>query len=164
MAISRLTLFGEQVTPNLHQLAREYTLYDNFYENADVSADGHNWAAAAIAPDYTMKLWPSEYGHRSKVYDFEGGEPANSPPAGYLWDNALQAGCQRPRLRRVGHEYSAQASHWSTADQACKRSGPGEIYRHEFPQLRSRLSGCGPRQGVHPRVERRSTNATKLRS
>ncbi|MDQ2844076.1 MAG: bifunctional YncE family protein/alkaline phosphatase family protein [Acidobacteriota bacterium] len=87
-----LTLFGEQVTPNLHRLARDYLLYDNFYENADVSADGHNWASAAIAPDYTMKLWPSEYGHRSRVYDFEGTEPANSPPAGYLWDNALEAG------------------------------------------------------------------------
>jgi DNA-binding beta-propeller fold protein YncE len=87
-----LTLFGEKYTPNLHQLAKDYILYDNFYENADVSAEGHNWASAAIAPDYTVKLWPSEYGHRSKVYDFEGGEPANTPPAGYIWDNALQAG------------------------------------------------------------------------
>ena len=87
-----LNLFGEQVTPNLHQLARDYILYDNFYENADVSAEGHNWASAAIAPDYTVKTWPSQYGHRSKVYDFEGGEPANTPPAGYLWNNALQAG------------------------------------------------------------------------
>jgi hypothetical protein len=78
--------------PNHHQLARDFILYDNFYENADVSADGHNWAAAAIAPDYTVKLWPSEYGHRKKEYDFEGGEPANTPPAGYLWTNALQAG------------------------------------------------------------------------
>jgi DNA-binding beta-propeller fold protein YncE len=89
---SSLTLFGEKITPNLHQLAREFILYDNFYENSDVSADGHNWASAAIAPDYTMKLWPNEYGHRSKVYDFEGTDPANTPPAGYLWDNALQAG------------------------------------------------------------------------
>ncbi len=87
-----LTLFGEKVTPNLHRLARDFMVYDNFYENADVSADGHNWAAAAIAPDYTMKTWPSEYGHRKKNYDYEGSEPANSPPAGYLWDNALQAG------------------------------------------------------------------------
>ncbi|MFL6465741.1 MAG: bifunctional YncE family protein/alkaline phosphatase family protein [Bryobacteraceae bacterium] len=87
-----LTLFGEQVTPNLHQLARDFVLYDNFYENADVSADGHNWAAAAIAPDYTMKTWPNEYAGRKKNYDFEGGEPANTPPAGYIWNNALQAG------------------------------------------------------------------------
>ncbi|MGH9583911.1 MAG: alkaline phosphatase family protein, partial [Bryobacteraceae bacterium] len=87
-----LVLFGERVTPNLHQLAREFIDYDNFYENSDVSADGHNWLSAAIAPDYTVKLWPNQYGHRSKIYDFEGGEPANTPPAGYIWDNAIQAG------------------------------------------------------------------------
>jgi DNA-binding beta-propeller fold protein YncE len=87
-----LVLFGEQITPNLHKLAQEYILYDNFYENSDVSADGHNWLSAAIAPDYTVKLWPNQYGHRSKIYDFEGGEPANTPPAGYIWDNAIQAG------------------------------------------------------------------------
>ncbi len=87
-----LVLFGEQITPNFHRLARDFILYDNFYENADVSAEGHNWAAAAIAPDYTVKLWPNTYGHRGHPYDFEGGEPANTPPAGYIWDNALQAG------------------------------------------------------------------------
>lgn len=87
-----LTLFGEQITPNLHQLAREFITYDNFYENSDVSAEGHNWLSAAIAPDYSVKTWPNEYAKRRRNYDFEGGEPANTPPAGYLWDNALQAG------------------------------------------------------------------------
>jgi phospholipase C len=87
-----LTLFGAAVTPNLHKLASEFVLLDNFYENADVSADGHNWATAAIAPDYTQRLWPSQYASRRKKYDFEGGEPANNPPAGYLWTNAVQAG------------------------------------------------------------------------
>jgi phospholipase C len=87
-----LTLFGAAVTPNLHKLASEFVLLDNFYENADVSADGHNWAMAAIAPDYTQKTWPSQYARRKKTYDFEGGEPANLPPAGYLWTNAVQAG------------------------------------------------------------------------
>jgi YVTN family beta-propeller protein len=87
-----LTLFGEAVTPNLHKLASEFVLLDNFYENADVSADGHNWAMAAIAPDYTQRIWPSEYATRNKNYGFEGTEPANSAPAGYLWTNAVQAG------------------------------------------------------------------------
>jgi DNA-binding beta-propeller fold protein YncE len=87
-----LNLFNEKITPNLHELAREYILYDNFYENSDVSAEGHNWAAAAIAPDYTVKMWPNSYAGRRKTYDYEGGEPANTPPAGYIWDNALQAG------------------------------------------------------------------------
>jgi hypothetical protein len=111
-----LNLFGAQITPNLHQLADDFVLYDNFYENADVSADGHNWASAAIAPDYTAKLWPSEYGHRSRVYDFEGGEPANTPPAGYLWDNALQAGLT---IRDYGE--------WCTNIPLKEVSGPRQI-------------------------------------
>lgn len=94
-----LTIFGEEVTPNQHKLASEYVLYDNFYENADVSAEGHNWAAAAIAPDYTMKMWPNSYAGRRKHYDYEGGEPANLPPAGYIWTNAISAGV---KLRNYG--------------------------------------------------------------
>jgi hypothetical protein len=87
-----LTLFDEAAAPNHYKLAREFVLFDNFYVNADVSADGHNWSTAAIAPDYTQKLWPSNYGQRLKYYGFEGGEPANTPPAGYLWSNAVSAG------------------------------------------------------------------------
>ncbi len=87
-----LTIFGAAITPNLHKIASEFVLLDNFYENADVSADGHNWSTAAIAPDYTERMWPSNYAGRRKDYDFEGDEPANSPPAGYLWTNAVQAG------------------------------------------------------------------------
>lgn len=87
-----LVLFGENVTPNLHKIAREFVLLDNFYVNADVSADGHNWSSAAIANDYVEKLWPNSYGGRRKTYDYEGGEPAALPPAGYLWNNANMAG------------------------------------------------------------------------
>ncbi len=87
-----LVLFGEQITPNLHKLAGEFVLLDNFYSNADVSADGHNWAMAAIAPDYTQRMWPNSYAGRRKKYDYEGQEPANSPPAGYIWTAASQAG------------------------------------------------------------------------
>lgn len=43
---STLTLFGEKYTPNQHKLAREYVLLDNFYVDAEVSADGHNWSLA----------------------------------------------------------------------------------------------------------------------
>ena len=64
---------------------------DNFYVNADVSAEGHNWSSAAIAPDYTVKMWPNSYAGRRKTYDYEGGEPAILPPAGYIWTNALAA-------------------------------------------------------------------------
>jgi DNA-binding beta-propeller fold protein YncE len=87
-----LVLFGENVTPNLHKLAREFVLLDNFYVNADVSADGHNWSTAAIAPDYVEKLWPNQYAKRRARADFEEIDPASLPPAGYLWTNAAAAG------------------------------------------------------------------------
>jgi hypothetical protein len=87
-----LAVFGETVTPNHHKLAREFALLDNFYTNGDVSADGQNWSAGAIANDYIEKLWPSYYGRRRATYDFEGGEPAATPPAGYLWTNAIGRG------------------------------------------------------------------------
>jgi DNA-binding beta-propeller fold protein YncE len=87
-----LTLFDESAGPNHYKLAREFVLFDNFYVNADVSAEGHNWSTAAIAPGFTVRLWPANYAKRSNYYGFEGNEPANTPPAGYLWSNALSAG------------------------------------------------------------------------
>jgi len=103
-----LTLFDESAAPNHYKLAREFILFDNFYVNADVSADGHNWALAGIAPDYTQKMWPNSYARRRKAYDYEGGEPANTPPAGYFWGNALSAGLS---VRNYGYfvENLAQA-------------------------------------------------------
>jgi YVTN family beta-propeller protein len=95
-----LVLFGENVTPNEHKLAREFVLLDNFYVNADVSADGHHWSTAAIANDYVEKIWPSDYAGRRREYDFEGQEPTAAPPAGYLWTNAALAGLP---LRNFGY-------------------------------------------------------------
>ena len=87
-----LTLFGEEITPNQHKLAREFVLLDNFYVSADVSADGHNWSSAAIAPPYVQRMWPNSYGGRRKHYDYEGSERAAQPPAGRIWNNALMKG------------------------------------------------------------------------
>jgi hypothetical protein len=87
-----LASFGEKVTPNQHQLAREFVLLDNFYVTAEISADGLNWATAAIANDYVQKLWPNSSAARRKHDDYEGGDPTANPPAGYLWSNAKMAG------------------------------------------------------------------------
>ena len=95
-----LVLFAENVTPNHHKLAREFVLLDNFYVNSDVSADGHNWSTAAIAPDYVQKVWPNQYAGRRKLYDFEEQDPLSVPPAGYLWTNAATAGIS---IRNFGY-------------------------------------------------------------
>jgi hypothetical protein len=88
----RLCLFPEAITPNNHALAREFTLLDNFYADAEVSADGHNWSMGAYATDYVEKLWPQNYSNRRREYNFEGQSKISGPPAGYIWDQAGKAG------------------------------------------------------------------------
>ncbi|HYK90792.1 MAG TPA: bifunctional YncE family protein/alkaline phosphatase family protein, partial [Acidobacteriota bacterium] len=87
-----LTLFGEEITPNIHALAREFVLLDNLYCDAEVSADGHNWSMGAYATDYVEKTWPSQYSDRRKTYDYEGGAAIVAPSAGYIWDACRRAG------------------------------------------------------------------------
>jgi len=87
-----LCLFGEDITPNQHALAREFVLLDNFYVDAEVSADGHNWSMAAYATDYTEKTWPTNYSNRGRTYDYEGSRKISRPTKGYIWDHCKAAG------------------------------------------------------------------------
>jgi YVTN family beta-propeller protein len=94
-----LTLFGEDVTPNAHALAREFVLFDNFYVDAEVSNDGHAYSMAAYATDAVEKLWPTLYGQRGGLYLSEGGHEIrnnygnlSAPADGYIWDFATRAG------------------------------------------------------------------------
>jgi hypothetical protein len=87
----KLVLFGENITPNHHALAREFVLLDNFYVNGEVSADGHNWTMGAYATDYLEKNWPTSYGGRGGSYPGEGArEIANSKL--FFWDMCKKYG------------------------------------------------------------------------
>jgi YVTN family beta-propeller protein len=90
-----LCLFPEEVTPNHHRLAREFVLLDNFYVDAEVSADGHEWSMGGYATDFVEKTWPLSYGHNARgkyPYPSEGVFPVAAGANGYLWDRAKQAG------------------------------------------------------------------------
>ena len=87
-----LCLFPDSVTPNHHALAREFVLFDNFYVDAEVSADGHNWSTAAYATDYVEKTWPTNYSGRGGTYDYEGTRKIAYPEKGYIWDYCRRAG------------------------------------------------------------------------
>ena len=52
-----LTMYGAAITPNLHKLALEFGVLDNFYDSGEVSGDGHVWSNAAIGSDYLEKNW-----------------------------------------------------------------------------------------------------------
>jgi hypothetical protein len=88
-----LCLFPEKVTPNIHSIAREFVLLDNFYVESEVSADGHAWSMGAYATDFVEKSWPPAYGgHADYGYKSEGNDPVADPDEGYLWDRAHEAG------------------------------------------------------------------------
>lgn len=88
----RLTLFGENITPNQHALARNFVLLDNFYVDGEVSMDGHNWTMGAYATDFLEKSWVSSYGGRGGSYDGEGNRKVANNKGGFFWDHAKKAG------------------------------------------------------------------------
>jgi DNA-binding beta-propeller fold protein YncE len=98
-----LTMYGEEITPNEHKLAKQFGVLDNFYDSGEVSGDGHVWSNAAISSDYTEKTWQQSYRGEERVYDFEGitegGYPllegisdVNEPGSSYLWTNLARNG------------------------------------------------------------------------
>jgi len=90
---SSLCLFGEEVTPNHHAIAREFTLLDNFYVESEVSMDGHCWTMGAYATDYIEKGWPSSYGgHAASPLAREAANDISNADDGYIWDRAKEAG------------------------------------------------------------------------
>jgi DNA-binding beta-propeller fold protein YncE len=93
-----LTMYGEDITPNEHQLALQFGVLDNFYDSGEVSGDGHLWSTAAITSDYNEKTWQIAYRGKERTYDFQGqvadeyplehNQPdIDDPSTGFLWDN-----------------------------------------------------------------------------
>jgi YVTN family beta-propeller protein len=95
-----LTQFGRTVTPNQHALADSFVLFDNFYDSGVLSADGHQWADQAFAPDYIEKGFTDF----KRSYPFNGGDSLAYTPTGFLWMNALRNGVS---VRMYG-EYAYQ--------------------------------------------------------
>jgi DNA-binding beta-propeller fold protein YncE len=98
-----LAMYGEDITPNQHKLARQFGLLDNFYDSGEVSGDGHVWSTAAITSDYTERTWQIRYRGNERTYDFEGTvadefpikqgiADVNEPGTGYLWTNMAKHG------------------------------------------------------------------------
>jgi DNA-binding beta-propeller fold protein YncE len=88
----KLCAFGERVTPNQHKFVRDFLLMDNFYCCGILSADGHQWADAALTTDYMEKSFadfPRSYPDLQDADDFDA---VAYSPGGFIWDNALAHG------------------------------------------------------------------------
>lgn len=86
--MKELCIFGNEITPNQHKLAKDFMLLDNFYASGKSSAEGHSWSTAAIVTDYVEKnvrAWFRSYPHvlaDALVYNKKG----------FIWNNALDHG------------------------------------------------------------------------
>ncbi|QDV10006.1 Phosphoesterase family protein [Planctomycetes bacterium Poly30] len=110
-----LCIFGEEITPNQHALAREFVLLDNTYCAGILSADGHNWSTSAFGNDYLERSfagWPRSYPDGMLEQDRDA---LAYSPAGFLWDHAIAA---RVSLRNYG-EFCMPRVGWTDP----KRSG-----------------------------------------
>ena len=98
-----VTMYGADITPNQHALAKQFGVLDNFYDSGDVSGDGHIWSTSASVSDYIAKTIPVAYRGSEHTYDSEGaflegisvedGLPdASEPTGGYLWKNFASHG------------------------------------------------------------------------
>jgi len=83
-----LCLFGEDVSPNQHALARQWVLLDNTYTSGTNSADGHQWTVSGVANGYMEQ----NFSAHSRSYPYDGGDPLAYSPEGFLWNSAVKAG------------------------------------------------------------------------
>ena len=138
-----LVLFGENITPNQHKLAREFVLLDNFYVDGEVSADGHNWSLAANANDYLEKTWPTSYGDRGGEYDAEGNREIANPDRGFIWDYCKRAGVSYRTYGEFADDYKANipvlkdhfCPYYTSWDQNVKDTTRFYQWRREFDSL-----------------------------
>jgi len=129
-----VTMYGADITPNQHALAKQFGVLDNFYDSGDVSGDGHVWSTSASVSDYIAKTIPVAYRGSEHTYDSEGaflegisiedGLPdAGEPTGGYLWKNFASHGVS---YRHYG-EYIV--SRWCNAQNegAPPQAGPPKV-------------------------------------
>jgi len=86
--MKELCIYGDSITPNQHQLAKNFLLLDNYYASGKCSAEGHQWTDAAMVTDYVEKnvrAWFRSYPHvqtDAMVYSKKG----------FIWNNAADHG------------------------------------------------------------------------
>ena len=109
-----INLFGDESAPNTRELSRRFTTIDNFYADAEVSANGWNWVAQANSNPYAEQMWPANYSGRKAPYPSESGAPENAaqnPASAYLWQRFNAAGVSFANfgfyVKKVGTELHA---------------------------------------------------------
>ena len=65
----KLAILGGALSPNHHQLARQFVDLDNFFASGESSNTGWNWSTAARTTDFTEREGPVNYADRGLQVD-----------------------------------------------------------------------------------------------
>ncbi|HEY3611193.1 MAG TPA: bifunctional YncE family protein/alkaline phosphatase family protein [Pseudonocardiaceae bacterium] len=125
-----LNLFGNESAPNLRTLESQYATLDNFYANAEVSAQGWNWATASNSNPFSEQTWVGNYSNRNHPYPSESSDPAIAPnrdPANaYIWDRLANANIS---FRNYGMYVSPNAANQMVAGDPLLNASTDHAYR-----------------------------------
>lgn len=77
-----LAQFGQKITPNTHELARQFPLIDNLYSDGTNSAEGHHWLDQAFVNNYMQQM----YGSYTRSYQTS--DPLSDVKSGWIWEDA----------------------------------------------------------------------------
>lgn len=104
-----------KVTPNVHSLAKQFAISDNYYVDSDVSADGHRWVMGIDPTPFFNTAWTSNYGDRRKedaraaepgrralFGGADGPMPEDEPQFGSLWEHVAAGGKNAPGILNYG--------------------------------------------------------------
>ena len=85
-----LVLYGEEITPNISALAREFVNHDNFYDDSECSVQGHLWLTSSFVNDYMERIWLEDY--RGNGYGAESVTPQGTPDFGTFFTHLIKHG------------------------------------------------------------------------
>jgi YVTN family beta-propeller protein len=104
-----------RVTPNLHALAKQFAISDDYYVDSDVSADGHRWVVGINPTPFFNTAWTSNYGARRKedprakepgrralFGGADGPMPEDEPQFGSLWEHVAANGKKEMGILNYG--------------------------------------------------------------
>lgn len=85
-----LVRWGEDITPNQHQLARDFAISDNFYVEVENSDMGHIWLTAGFMTEFAERMWLE----KARTGEFQGFQvdDASIPEPGNLFTHLLDHG------------------------------------------------------------------------
>jgi YVTN family beta-propeller protein len=120
----RLVEFSKSITPNTHDLAKQYVLLDNYYCNGVNSSDGHQWEIQGITTPYHEK----DFSNGHCAYDF-GTDPLCYAGCGFIWDHLLRKGISFRNFGETDLAEITKGKTWTDLYNSWKNNNDSAAYK-----------------------------------